>query len=172
LLDNSIERVKITDFGLARTVDDASLSQSGLVAGTPLYMSPEQARGEVLDHRSDLFSLGSVLYTMGSGHPPFRAASPLAVLKRVCEDTPRSLRNINPAIPAWLEAIVARLHGKDPASRYATAKEVAALLSRGLTQVQTGAEPSATRKTIVLSRPAWQGRVVAVVAIVAALALI
>jgi serine/threonine-protein kinase len=83
LLENCIERVKITDFGLARAVDDASLSQSSLIAGTPLYMSPEQARGEPLDYRSDLFSLGSVLYLMCAGHPPFRAASPMAVLKRV-----------------------------------------------------------------------------------------
>jgi WD40 repeat protein len=167
LLDNSVERVKITDFGLARAVDDASVSQSGLVAGTPLYMSPEQARGEPLDPRSDLFSLGSVLYTMCAGHPPFRAASPLAVLKRVCEDTPRSLRDINPAIPAWLEAIVARLQSKDLASRFATAKEVARLLSRGLKQVQTGAESSATLKTLAPHRAPWQRSVVAVVAVLA-----
>src|SRR5262249_9406898 len=65
--------VKIADFGLARAVDDASLTQAGVIAGTPMFMSPEQARGESLDHRSDLFSLGSVLYTMCTGQPPFRA---------------------------------------------------------------------------------------------------
>lgn len=73
LLENGIERVLVTDFGLARTADDASLTHSGMVAGTPQFMSPEQARGELIDHRSDLFSLGSVLYTMCTGHPPFRA---------------------------------------------------------------------------------------------------
>src|SRR5438094_10431726 len=62
LLENGIERVVLTDFSLARAVDDASLTQSGVIAGTPQYMSPEQARGEISDHRSDLFSLGSVLY--------------------------------------------------------------------------------------------------------------
>ena len=91
-------RVKITDFGLARAADDASLTQSGVIAGTPLYMSPEQARGEAIDHRTDLFSLGSVLYAMCSGRPPFRAATTLAVLKRVAEDTPRPIREINPEV--------------------------------------------------------------------------
>ena len=67
------QRVKITDFGLARAADDASISQSGVVAGTPMYMAPEQAKGEALDHRADLFSLGSVLYVMCTGRPPFRA---------------------------------------------------------------------------------------------------
>jgi serine/threonine protein kinase len=70
------------NFGQARAADDASVSQSRIVTGTPMYMAPEQARGETLDHRADLFSLGSVLYTMCSGRPPFRANSMVAVLKR------------------------------------------------------------------------------------------
>src|SRR5262249_8593997 len=89
LLENGVERVKITDFGLARAVDDASLTQSGTVAGTPMYMSPEQAEGQPIDSRSDLFSLGTVLYTMCTGHPPFRADATMAVLCRVVADTPR-----------------------------------------------------------------------------------
>src|SRR6202040_1347965 len=64
LLENGVERVKLTDFGLARAADDASLTQSGVISGTPLYMSPEQADGDPLDPRADLFSLGSVLYAM------------------------------------------------------------------------------------------------------------
>jgi serine/threonine protein kinase len=148
LLENGVERVKITDFGLARAVDDASMTRSGYIAGTPLFMSPEQARGERVDHRSDLFSLGSVLYTLCAGHPAFRSDTALAVLKRVCEDTPRSLREINPATPEWLEAIIARLHSKDPAARFGTAQEVARLLSDGLAQVQTGAAPGEMLKII------------------------
>ena len=136
LLENGVERVKLTDFGLARAADDASLTQSGVVAGTPQYMAPEQARGEAADHRADLFSLGSVLYAMCAGHPPFRAESPLAVLRRVCDDEPRPLREINPEVPAWLEAIVARLLAKDPAGRFQSAAEVADLLGRRLAHVQ------------------------------------
>jgi Protein kinase domain/WD domain, G-beta repeat len=142
LLENSVERVKITDFGLARAADDASLTRSGIIAGTPAYMSPEQAGGERVDPRSDLFSLGSVLYALCTGHPPFRADSAMAVLRRVCDDTPRPIRDINPAIPEWLAAVVAKLQAKDPGQRFASAAEVAALLSRRLRQLQTGAEVS------------------------------
>ncbi len=77
LLEEGVERVKITDFGLARAADDASLTRSGVIAGTPQYMSPEQARGEAVDHRTDLFSLGSVLYASCTGRSPFRAESSL-----------------------------------------------------------------------------------------------
>jgi WD40 repeat protein/serine/threonine protein kinase len=148
LLENSVQRVKLTDFGLARTVDDASLTQSGTIAGTPLYMAPEQANGEHVDHRSDLFSLGSVLYTLCAGHAPFRGKTSMAVLKRVCEDTPRPLREVNPDIPDWLEAIVARLHAKDPAGRFQTAAEVADLLGRHLAHLQQSGTGEST-----LTRP-------------------
>jgi hypothetical protein len=118
-------RVKLTDFGLARAADDASISYSGLVAGTPLYMSPEQARGETLDHRSDLFSLGSVLYVMCTGRPPFRANASLSILKRVCDDTPRPIREVIPEAPARLCALIERLHAKHPGARFQSAREVA-----------------------------------------------
>jgi WD40 repeat protein len=136
LLENGVERVKLTDFGLARTVDDASLTQSGIIAGTPAYMSPEQANGVKVDHRSDLFSLGSVLYTLCAGHAPFRAETTMAVLKRVCEEAPRPLREVNPDVPDRLEALIARLHAKSPADRFQTAAEVANLLSRQLAHLQ------------------------------------
>jgi formylglycine-generating enzyme required for sulfatase activity/serine/threonine protein kinase len=135
LLENGIERVKISDFGLARAADDASLTQTGFIAGTPLYMAPEQAQGEAMDQRADLFSLGSVLYMMCSGRPPFRASTALAVLKRVAEDTPRPIREIIPEVPEWLCALVARLHAKKPADRFASAKEVAGLLGRCLSEL-------------------------------------
>jgi serine/threonine-protein kinase len=136
LLENGVERVKITDFGLARAMDDASRSQSGVVAGTPQYMSPEQADGESVDHRSDLFSLGSVLYAMCAGHSPFRAKTTMGVLRRVCDEEPRPLVEVNPEVPASLEAVIRRLHAKDPAGRYATAAEVAGVLGRQLAALQ------------------------------------
>jgi serine/threonine protein kinase/WD40 repeat protein len=124
--------VKITDFGLARAADDASITQSGVIAGTPMYMSPEQALGEPVDHRSDLFSLGSVLYTMCTGHPAFRAASTMAVLKRVCGEMPMSIRESNPDVPNWLCAVIGKLLAKKPEDRFQSAAEVADLLGRFL----------------------------------------
>jgi WD40 repeat protein len=140
LLENGVERVKISDFGLARTADDASLTQSGVVAGTPLFMSPEQAEGRALDPRSDLFSLGSVLYTLCTGHPPFRAESSLAVLRRVCDDTPRPVRDSNTDVPEWLAAVVSRLLAKKPDERYSSARAVVDELTRLLARLQ---QPSA-----------------------------
>jgi serine/threonine protein kinase len=136
LLENGVERVKITDFGLARAVDDASLTRSGVIAGTPLYMSPEQTRGEPLDHRSDLFSLGSVLYAMSAGHSPFRTDNTMGVLRRICDDAPRPLREVNRDIPAWLGLVVEKLLQKSPADRFQSAAEVAELLGQYLAYVQ------------------------------------
>jgi len=107
-------------------------------------MAPEQAQGQPLDQRADLFSLGSVLYVMCSGRPPFRAATPLAVLNRVAEDTPRPIREIIPEVPDWLCAIIARLHAKKPDERFASANEVAELLARHLGQLRKGPGPQTT----------------------------
>jgi hypothetical protein len=136
LLENGIERVKISDFGLARSVDDVQMTQAGMVYGTPLYMSPEQAQGERVDQRSDLFSLGSVLYAMSTGRSPFRGETTMAVLKRVCDDTPRPIREVNPDIPESLVEIVNRLLAKNPDARFQTASEVAELLSRYLAHLR------------------------------------
>ncbi len=153
LLESGADRVKITDFGLARAADDASLTQSGVIAGTPMYMAPEQAQGEVIDHRADLFSLGSVLYVMCSGRPPFRASTTLAVLKRVAEDTPRPIREIIPEAPEWLCAIIAKLHAKKPEERFASAKEVADLLARCLAEPQGQGVPALPRLGQKADRP-------------------
>lgn len=136
LLENGIERVKITDFGLARAGDDASLSASGVVSGTPQFMSPEQAQSQPLDPRSDLFSLGSTLYMLCTGRLPFPASTSLAVLKRVAEDQPTPIRAINPDIPEWLAAVVERLQAKNPDQRFQSAAELAELLAQYLADLQ------------------------------------
>src|SRR5215468_10309047 len=128
LLENGVERVKITDFGLARAAADANLTQSGVVAGTPQYMSPEQAEGRAINQRTDLFSLSSALYAMCTGRAPFRASGSMAVLKRICDEMPTPIREANHEIPVWLTAIIGKLQSKEPAERYQSAAEVADFL--------------------------------------------
>lgn len=148
LLGNGVERVQITDFGLARAIDDAHMTRSGVIAGTPQYMSPEQAHGDAIDHRSDLFSLGSLMYFMLTGRSPFRAETTMGVLNRIANDAPKSLRDINPDVPDWLEDIVSKLLQKRPEVRFQTAAEVGELLDGWLAHLQqptTIAPPRASR---------------------------
>lgn len=141
LLEDGVERLAITDFGLARAVDDATMTRSGVIAGTPQFMSPEQARGDSIDHRSDLFSLGSVLYTMCTGRPPFRADTTFGILRRITDTSPRGIREVNPEMPTWLCRLVDKLHAKSPANRLQSAEQVAGLLKDCLAHVQTTDAP-------------------------------
>ena len=141
LLENGVERVKISDFGLARAVDDMTITRTGEVSGTPQYMSPEQAGGERVDHRSDLFSLGCVMYAMCTGRSPFRATSFAAAIKRVCQDTPREITEINPEIPSWLSQLVHRLLEKSPDARPDSATIVGEQLEEWLAAIQQGEVP-------------------------------
>lgn len=141
LLEDGIERVTITDFGLARTVDDASITRTNIIAGTPQFMSPEQARGEYVDHRSDLFSLGSVLYTACAGRPPFRAETTFGVLRKITDQAPRPLREINPEVPPWLACLIDRLLSKTSSGRYGSAHHVADLLQQCLAHATTPNSP-------------------------------
>ncbi len=165
-------QVKLTDFGLARSADDASLTQSGMVVGTPMYMAPEQARGEAFDHRADLYSLGSVLYVMVTGRPPYRAASPLAVMKRVSEESPRPIQEIIPETPQWLCDIIGKLHASEPKDRFNTATEVACVLEKCLAGLQAGGPivlpASAIPATPRLNREKWLKVAVAALIAVAA----
>lgn len=135
-LDEGVERVQLMDFGLARAADDASLTRSGMLAGTPQFMSPEQTRAEKVDQKSDLFSLGSVMYAMCTGRVPFRAESSYAVLRQITDNEPRPIRQINPSIPEWLCKVIDRLMAKDANDRYESAAEVAELLQRCIGHVQ------------------------------------
>ncbi|MBX3451680.1 MAG: protein kinase [Planctomycetaceae bacterium] len=136
LLENGVERVKITDFGLARAADDAAITRTGEVSGTPQYMSPEQAKGERVDARSDLFSLGCVMYAMCTGRSPFRADSMAAAIRRVCDDAPRPIGEINPEVPGWLIEIIGILLEKKPENRFQTAEEVGTALAACLERMQ------------------------------------
>ena len=134
LLEGETRRVKITDFGLARVVSDVGLTQSGQVAGTPQFMSPEQAQGQVVDHRSDLFSLGTVMYSMCTAISPFHAETAVVVLRRVCDDKPASVRSLRPDIPEWLSKLISKLMAKSPADRFQSAAEVCELLREKLNE--------------------------------------
>lgn len=158
LLENGVERVKITDFGLARAVDDVGITRTGEVSGTPQYMSPEQATNSVVDHRSDLFSLGSVLYTMCTGRGPFRADSLIAVIRRVCDDAPRPIQEVNPEIPAPLVETVDKLLAKNPADRFQRAQEVSDLLNDHLAQLQYPSQESHAPASPAVVRPPREAR--------------
>lgn len=117
MLECGLDRALLTDFGLARASDDATLANTGHIAGTPHFMSPEQAAGESAAEATDLFSLGSVIYAMCTGRPPFRAETSYGVLRRITDAKPREIRELNPEIPGWLAAIVNKLHAKNPHDR-------------------------------------------------------
>ena len=123
--------VKVTDFGIARAVNtEESLTQTGAVMGTAAYFSPEQAEGKGVDSRSDIYSLGVVLYEMSVGRPPFTGDSPVAVASKHVRDMPALPREVNPAVPAALEAVVMKAMAKNPDDRYGSAEELRADLLR------------------------------------------
>jgi len=156
LLEDGGRRVLISDFGLARTLDDATLTASGMVAGTPAFMSPEQARGESVDHRTDLFSLGAVLFTMATGRRPFDADNPLAVLRQIASSKVRSVQEFDERQPAWLDRLIGRFLAKDPNDRPHNASEAAELLRGCLAHVTAPAFhplPAAVQSPKL--RPKW-----------------
>ncbi len=158
-------RVKVLDFGLARPVDpEEGLTSHGAIVGTPAYMSPEQARGEAVDARGDLFSLGCVLYRLATGQVPFRGRSNLAVLSAVTSHHPRPPRELNPAVPPSLSDLVMRLLAKAPADRPASARAVAEALQAVERSLARGASPGTTA-----GGRRWLARAAAAAALVAVL---
>jgi serine/threonine-protein kinase len=150
LLDQGTERVRVADFGLVRVANDVSCTRSGFIAGTPQYMAPEQVKAEICDGRSDLFSLGSVLYALCTGHSPFRADTVYGVLQRIVHDQPRSIRDSNPQIPEWLEDFVGQLMAKNREDRFDSANDVVEILQSELARLQNPAVPQ--------SKPRWKPR--------------
>lgn len=117
LVGENIDRVWITDFGLARAADSMTLTRTGVIAGTPHYMSPEQARGEPVDHRSDLFSLGCVLFYLSTGRPPFDADNTLAVLHKIVSEPATPLAAIRNDLPPSFVRLVHQMLQRDADKR-------------------------------------------------------
>ncbi len=136
--------VKVADFGIARAISDHSdqnLTKTGSVMGTATYFSPEQARGAPVDPRSDIYSLGCVLYEMTTGHTPFSGESAVAIAYKHVQENPIPPRQIDPALPETLEAITLKCLAKNPANRYPTAQDLRADLRRYLDGARILAEP-------------------------------
>jgi serine/threonine-protein kinase len=136
--------VKVADFGIARAISDHSdqnLTKTGSVMGTATYFSPEQARGAPVDPRSDIYSLGCVLYEMTTGHTPFSGESAVAIAYKHVQENPVPPRQIDPALPETLEAITLKCLAKNPANRYPTAQDLRADLRRYLDGARILAEP-------------------------------
>src|SRR5262249_19657685 len=130
--------------------DDIHLTRQGAIVGTPAYMSPEQARGDVVDHRSDLFSLGCVLYRLTTGQMPFRGDSTMAILTALATAQPKPVRTLSPEVPQPLADLIERLLAKDPAQRPATARSVVQSLE---SIRQTLSSPSTPPLAIPVSIP-------------------
>ena len=181
-------RVKGLDFGLAKSTgglvakDGASelptavKTEEGVIVGTVAYMSPEQAEGKTVDHRTDLFSIGIILYEMATGQRPFRGDTTASLLSSIIKDTPSSVTEVNPDIPRELGKIIRRCLAKDPERRYQSAKDIRNELEELKQEVESGkavvgAVPPPT-KHVVGSKSLWlAGAVVAVGGIIGFVAL-
>ncbi len=140
MINEATGQVKILDFGLARAIKpDVSLTRKGFIVGTPAFMSPEQARGGQLDHRSDLFSFGILLYLMCTGKLPFHGQNPLEILTNLCTEHPKPVHERNHTVPFAMSELIARLLGKKREQRPSFAAEVIASLEQ-IEQEMTRAE--------------------------------
>ena len=142
MLTRSAE-VKVMDFGIARAVSDAqaTMTQTAQVIGTAQYLSPEQARGERVDARSDLYSTGCLLYELLTGRPPFTGDSPVAIAYQHVREHPVPPSRVDPEIPVWADSIVLKAMAKDPADRYQSAAEMRTDIQRALSGVPVAAPP-------------------------------
>jgi serine/threonine protein kinase/Leucine-rich repeat (LRR) protein len=139
-------RVKILDFGLARSSEtETGLTQSGAILGTPAYMAPEQARGEKVDARADLYSLGVVLYRLATGELPLKGVDTMSMLMALATQTPRPAHEVNPEVPAELSDLIMRLLAKDrnqrPASARAVMQELQALQHTSANATESMTQP-------------------------------
>lgn len=155
MLDGGGFRVMITDFGLARALDDSTLTGSGMLAGTPQYMSPEQAQGQSLDHRSDLYSLGAVLYALATGRPPITGTSTMQIVHQIGKAKPKPVTEINESYPKWFERLLDMLLQPERTSRLSSAEEAANLLRKALAHARSPHSVELPREL----QPTWSSTV-------------
>ncbi len=157
--------VKVLDFGLAKLAAGSAVTRTGTTLGTAGYMSPEQARGEPTDARTDVWSLGVVLYEMVAGRPPFAAEYPQAVMYGILNENPEPLTGLRTGVPIQLDGVIAKALSKDPAERYQTLADLAVDL-RGVGRIvaggpatpspATGPSPVAEAAAVPMKRPLWK----------------
>jgi beta-lactam-binding protein with PASTA domain/predicted Ser/Thr protein kinase len=148
----SLGQTKVTDFGIARALggdSEQTMTQTGMVIGTAAYLSPEQAQGEPVDARSDVYSLGIVLYEMLTGNPPFAGDTPLSIAYKHVRETPERVSTVNPDVPAPLESIISKALAKNPENRYTHAGEMKEDLQRFLAGQKVLATPMMADETMV-----------------------
>ncbi len=136
------DRIYLTDFGLAKSIQQSALTQAGQIMGTPDYMSPEQVKGEPVDERSDLYTLGTILYQLLAGQVPFQGTTVFEVMIQRVQKNPRAIREINPDAPSFLCEIVERCMAIDREARYASVEQILQDLEQG---IATGHTRSGTR---------------------------
>lgn len=151
IMITSYGQTKVTDFGIARAVGDSdqTMTQTGMVIGTASYLSPEQAQGNPVDARSDVYALGCVLYEMLTGEPPFKGDTPLSIAYKHVREDPTTPSSVNPDVPAGLDAIVMKALAKNADNRYQTAREMQEDLQRFLAGEQIHATPLLAGTTTV-----------------------
>jgi tRNA A-37 threonylcarbamoyl transferase component Bud32 len=144
-------RVKLMDLGIARAAVGETVTQTAAMLGTAQYISPEQAQGQTVDYRSDLYSLGCCLYEMLTGTVPFRGATPVAIAYRHVREDPGPPRLLNPDVPPALEAVCLKAMAKRPEDRYQTAAELRADLARARAGQRVAAGPAAGAATAAMA---------------------
>ena len=169
IVEKTSSAVYLADFGIARAESSQTLTQTGMIVGTPFYLSPEQIKGKKTDQRSDIYALGATLFELASGEPPFQGDSPLEILYQHVNEAPRSLTKMVPEIDPVVERIITTCMEKDPVQRFQKAAEIIVMLE------QSQEFPAAVFEKTVLtaslrSRPAKIGKILAAIALFIALA--